>query len=123
MSRPPQVDPTRELFVGQIPRRGRRFVTCPNCSEHFTPAAAPKKKPTRYLPSHARFASWINARGGSAAISAIARQFNLSAAEVAVLLSRFCGAGDGIILHNLHRGGGLRFTLLRTPRRPQTPPL
>jgi hypothetical protein len=102
-----------------------RFVTCTNCGECFTPIVPPKakRKPTRYPPPAARFASWINARGGTASISAIARRFNLSAAEVAVLLGRYCGARDGIILHNLHRGGGLRFTLLRTPRHPQMPPL
>ena len=123
MSRPPQIDPTRELFVGQTPRRGRRFVTCPNCSEHFTPPKANRKKPTRYLPPDGRFVSWVTARSGTASISAIARRFNLSAAERDILLSRFCGAGDAIILHNHDRGGGLRFTLLRTPRRPQMPPL
>ena len=104
-------------------RSRMRFVTCPRCTETFIPPKAKRKKPTRYLPPDARFASWVNARSGTASISAIARRFNLSAAERDILLSRFCGAGDAIILHNHDRGGGLRFTLLRTPRRPQMPPL
>jgi len=103
----------------------RQPVTCPNCSECFTPIAPPKAKRnvTRYLPSDARFVSWLNAHGGSASLSAIARRFNLTAAERDVLVSRYCGGRDGIILHNFGRGGGLRFTLLRTPRQPTMPPL
>ncbi len=123
MSRPPQIDPTRELFVGQTPGRGRRFVTCPNCSEHFTPPKANRKKPTRYLPPDERFVSWINARSGTASISAIARRFNLRAAERDILLSRLTAAGAGLVLHHHGRGGGRRFVLLRTPRQPTMPPL
>jgi len=105
------------------PRSRTRFVTCTNCGQCFTPPKVNRKKPTRYLPPDARFASWINARGGTASISAIARRFNLSAAERDVLLGRFCGARDGIMLHHHGRGGGQHFTLLRTPRQPTMPPL
>jgi len=120
---PPRASPPRTATPHAL-RSRRRFVSCPNCSEQFTPPKA-KKKATRYLPPEPRFVSWIEARGGSASLSAISRRFNLTRAERDVLLGRFTGARDGIILPNLDgRGGGLRFTLLRRPRRPQTlPPL
>src|SRR5437667_10665506 len=99
------------------PRCSRTFVQCPACGENFTPAP-PKgaRKVTRYLPDDARFASWINARGGSASLHAIRRRFNLSADERDVLLGRFTAPRDGIVLHHHGRGGGFRFTLLRMPR-------
>jgi hypothetical protein len=84
-------------------------------------AASPTKtkgKPTRYLPPDARFVSWVEARRGSASLSSIARRFNLTAAEVDVLLSRLTAAGAGIIMPHHGRGGGRRFMVLRTPRQP-----
>ncbi len=89
-------------------------------------AGAPnaKRKVTRYLPPDARFVGWIEARGGTASLSAISRRFNLTAAERDILLGRYCGAGDGIISHRLNgRGGGQQFTLLRKPRQLPPPPL
>jgi hypothetical protein len=81
-----------------------------------SPLKAKGKKPTRYLPPDARFLTWVEARGGSAALSAIARRFNLTVAEVDVLVSRLTAAGLGLVLDNHGRGGGRRFVLLRTPR-------
>jgi hypothetical protein len=86
-------------------------------------ARAKRKKPTRYLPPEPRFVSWIEARGGSASLSAIARRFNLTAAEVDVLLSRLTAAGAGLVMYHHGRGGGRRFVLLRTPRHPTGPVL
>ena len=95
-----------------------RLATCPDCGTTFTPAATPKRrKATRYLPDTPRFVSWITAKGGSASLLAVARRFNLTAAERDVLVARYTGARDGIVLHNHGRGGGFRFHLLRTPRR------
>src|SRR5438309_5524225 len=46
----------------QVLRSRRRFITCTNCGETFTPPKA-KRKATRYLPPEPRFVSWIEARG------------------------------------------------------------
>lgn len=89
-------------------------------AEAESPPQAKRKKPTRYLPPEPRFASWIKARGGSVALSAIARRFNLTAAEVDALLGRLTAAGIGIVMYHHGRGGGRRFVLLRTPRQPTT---
>jgi hypothetical protein len=83
-----------------------------------SPPKTKKRKPTRYLPSEHRFISWNEARGGAASLSAIARRFNLTAAEVEVLLSRLTAGHVGIIMPHHGRGGGRRFVLLRTPRQP-----
>ena len=104
-------------------RSRMRFVTCPRCTETFIPPKAKRKKPTRYLPPDARFASWVNARSGTASISAIARRFNLSAAERDILLSRLTAAGAGLVLHRHGRGGGQRFVLLPVSHQPTTPGL
>jgi hypothetical protein len=81
------------------------------------------RRVTRYLPPEPRFLSWLTARGGTASLSAIARRFNLTAAEVDVLLSRLTAVGAGLVLDHHGRGGGRRFILLRTPRQPTTPAL
>ena len=106
----------------QVLRSRRRFITCTNCGETFTPPKA-KRKATRYLPPEPRFVSWIEARGDSASIAAISRRFNLSASERDVLLSRLTAAGIGLVLHHHGRGGGQHFVLLRTLRQPTLPAL
>src|SRR5262245_25586585 len=94
-----------------------RIVACPHCGEHFTPPAPSKaRRVTRYVPNDARFVSWLNARGGSAPLGAIARRFNLTAAERDVLVGRYTGARDALVRVNHGPGGGFRFFLLRMPR-------
>lgn len=103
------------------PHALRRFVTCTNCSETFTPVPKANGRPTRRVPPTPRVVSWLASRRGTASLSAIARRFNLSAAALNELLRHLAAERIGVVLPNRGRGGGRQFVLLRTPRRSQEP--